>query len=350
MRQASKSAAVWFARRRAAPLGGQEQSDFEAWLTQDAEHAIAYADAERAWAVAEAVRDDPRIRTRRETLSSGRPPRRLPAQALAAGLAIAVLGGGASMTVQHFIGPKSLANQAFRTEVGQRSTVTLPDGSLVTLNTDTVLRTRADGKRRLVYLDKGQAYFKVAKDRRHPFVVTAAGRTVTALGTAFDVRVNGRELTVVLVEGKVRVEGPPPAPPGASRRPQPSAPVAAPPGDVQATEMLAGSELVAPDNSEWRLAPADIVRETSWTRGQLVFDDEPLGAVVAELNRYTDRKMVIDDPMLAARPISGAFKPGDVQGFARSLQTYRYAYVAAEDGQTLHFAPMKPVEKKSSRD
>src|SRR5690606_34195438 len=119
------------------------------------------------------------------------PPRRnFLRPALAAGLAIAILGGSGVLTVQNLLGPKPLATQAFRTELGQRSTVTLPDGSVVTLNTDTVVRTRADGERRLVYLDKGQAFFEVAKDPRRPFVVTAAGRTVTALGTAFDVRVD----------------------------------------------------------------------------------------------------------------------------------------------------------------
>jgi transmembrane sensor len=339
MSEPGKIASAWLARQLAAPLNEQDGRAFNAWLAEDVEHAIAFGAAERAWAVAAALRDDPRIQARRAALSRGASKWRLPGGAMAAGLAILVLAGGA-VTVERFVGPKPLASQAFRTDVGQRSIVTLADGSVVTLNTDTVLRTRSDGKRRLAYLDKGQAFFKVAHDRRHPFVVTAAGRTVTALGTAFDVRVQGRELTVVLVEGKVRVEGPPPAPPASARHSSP-APAAPPAGDMQATEMLAGSELVAPDNSEWRLVRADTVRATSWTRGQIIFDDEPLGAVVAELNRYSDQKMVIDDVALAARPISGAFKPGDVQGFARSLRSYRYAYVVSQDERTLHFAPMK---------
>ena len=326
MSDPARTAANWFARNRAADLGDAERHAFDAWLAEDVEHRIAYADAERGWEVAKAAFDDPRVR--RET-----PARARIRVAIAAGLALSLLGGGGLLAVQQFTGPKPLATQAFRTEVGQRSTVTLPDGSVVTLNTDTTVRTRADGERRLVYLDKGQAYFKVAKDRRHPFVVTAAGRTVTALGTAFDVRVEGRGLKVVLVEGKVRVEGPPAA-----------RPAAAEPGvrEVQATEMLAGSQLVAPDNSEWRLTSANTARETSWLSGQLIFDDEPLGRVVAELNRYSQKKMVIEDPALAARPISGAFKPGDVRGFARSLEAYRYAYVASEDAGTLHFEPLRP--------
>ena len=340
MSHPSKIAATWFAHQRAAPLGEQERQALESWLAEDVEHRIAYVDAERAWAVAEAVRDDPRLKARRDALAKETPARVLVGAALAAGLAVAVLGGGGLLAVQQLTGPKPLATQAFRTDVGQRSTITLPDGSVVTLNTNTVVRTRADGERRLVYLDKGQAYFRVAKDRRRPFVVTAAGRTVTALGTAFDVRVDGRELRIVLVEGKVRVEGPPPAGSETVRARSAAADAAPAVADVQATEMLAGSQLVAPDNSEWRLSRANTARETSWIVGQIIFDDQPLGTVVAELNRYSNLKMVIDDPALAAKPISGAFKPGDVHGFARSLRAYRYAYVAAEDGQTLHFAPI----------
>jgi len=345
MREPGKTAAAWFARRRAGPLEAPEQGAFAAWLSEDVEHGLAYGDAEHAWAVADAVCGDPRIQARRAALASQTPAWALRRAAMAAGLAVAVLAGGGTLVVQHAFGPKHLATQAFHTRVGQRSTVTLPDGSAVTLNTDTVIRTRSDGERRLVYLDKGQAFFKVAKDRRHPFVVTAAGRTVTALGTAFDVRLDGRKLTVVLVEGKVRVEGPPAAPTTVHRSGR-AAPGEGRSADVQATEMLAGSELVAPDTSEWRLTRADTVKETSWTRGQIIFDDQPLSAVVAELNRYTDQKMVIDDPGLASRPISGSFKPGDVRGFTRSLEAYRYAYVAAQDSRSIHFAPVQIADEK----
>ena len=328
MRAPEKTAAGWFARRRASAFDEAGQQAFDAWLAEDVEHRIAYAEAERAWEVAQAALDAPGAAALREAMKGKMPPRPRMRAAAAAGIALSLLGGGGLVAVQQLAGPRPLATQAFRTDVGQRSTVSLPDGSIVTLNTDTVVRTRADGERRLVYLDKGQAYFRVAKDRRHPFVVSAAGRTVTALGTAFDVRVDGRGLKVVLVEGKVRVEGPPPA----------AGPAAVSKGnEVQAAEMLAGSQLVAPDSSQWRLTSANTARETSWVRGQIIFDDEPLGTVIAELNRYSDQKMVIDDPALKARPISGAFKPGDVRGFARSLEAYRYAYVASENASAVHF-------------
>ncbi len=331
MSAARDMAATWFARRRGGPLKEAEQQAFDAWLSEDVEHRIAYAGAERAWVVAQAVRADPRVQARRQALGKATSRRFVLGRALAAGLAAAVVLSGGALTVQHLTGPRPLVTQAFRTDVGQRSTVTLPDGSVVTLNTDTVVRTRADGERRLVYLEKGQAYFRVAKDRRHPFVVSAAGRTVTALGTAFDVRVDAGALKVVLVEGKVRVESPPLVQPAGGEAAK----------DIQATEMVAGSQLVAPDDAEWRLSRANTVRETSWIHGQIIFDDEPLGDVVAELNRYTEQKMVLTDADLAAKSISGAFKPGDMRGFARSLEAYRLASVEMGDHGEMRLAPFR---------
>jgi len=321
-------AAGWFARRRSGAFSGRDQAELDAWLDADAEHAEAYAAVERAWGGAGAVRADPRVMARRQALLKARGRRAFTIRALAASLAVAVLGGGVA-GIQVLTGPKPLATQAFRTAVGQRATVTLPDGSVVTLNTDTVVRTRADHDRRLVYLEKGQAFFKVAHDRHHPFVVAAAGRTVTALGTAFDVRVDHGALRVVLVEGKVRVETPAASAAPAVQKAAPQSPATrAQPG--QATEMVAGSELVAPDDADWRLTRADVVRETSWTRGQIIFDNQPLGAVVDELNRYSDQKMVVSGAKLAAQPISGTFKPGDLHGFAVALENYHLARVETE--------------------
>jgi transmembrane sensor len=321
-------AADWFARRRSGAFTGADQAELDDWLDADPDHADAYAAVERAWSGAAAVRADPRVMARRQALLKARGRRAFAMRALAASLMVAVLGGGVA-GVQVLTGPKPLATQAFRTAVGQRATVTLPDGSVVTLNTDTVVRTRADHDRRLVYLDKGQAFFKVAHDKRHPFVVAAAGRTVTALGTAFDVRVDHGALRVVLVEGKVRVETPVAAAAPAAKG-APAAPSAARPASGQATEMVAGSELVAPDDADWRLIRTDAVRETSWTRGQIIFDNKPLGAVVEELNRYSDQKMVVSGSKLAAQPISGTFKPGDLHGFAVALENYHLARVETE--------------------
>lgn len=319
----------WRLRQEEGDLSPAEQGQFDAWLARSQMHREAYDGLEKFWAVTGALDRDSRYDAvlRRTEASVGR--ERLTRRALAAGLAAAVVGlGGLGAYVQ--MAPKALADQAFSTDVGQRATVTLPDGSRLTLNTDTVVRTRADDDRRLVYLDKGQAFFRVAHDRRHPFVVSAAGRTVTALGTAFDVRVDHGELKVVLVEGKVRVEA---AKPPAATRPAASAVVATKP---MATDMSAGSQLVARDDTEWRLTPTDVERETSWLEGQLVFADAPLSEVVAEMNRYSTRKVEITDPALGARRVGGNFAPGDVRGFARILEAAGVATVREQpDGRIM---------------
>ena len=322
-------AAAWFARQRAGDMTAAEAGALEAWLAADPAHRAALDALDRAWQRAELARHDPEILAWRERARL-RPawPRRLALRAVAASLAVAVLGGGSLWGLGAaglLPGHGRFSNQEFQTDLGQRATFTLPDGSKVTLNTDTRLRTRAVQGRRLVYLDRGQAFFRVAKDPSRPFVVQAAGRTITAIGTAFDVRVDRRQFEVTLVEGKVRVEAPapPPAPAteGAKAAPKPAVVV------LQATEMAAGSQLLAADDRGWSVRQADTAKETSWLAGRLMFENEPLGAVAEEFGRYSDQKIVFADPSLAGMPISGTFRSGDVETFVRALEKYQLARV-----------------------
>ncbi len=296
----SDAAVHWVMRSRSGDLTSAEAAGMEAWLDADPANRAAFDALDATWQGIEPIRDDPRIAALRARVRAR--PRPWPAWAAAACLAVAVVGGGGYW---FWPGDGSLSTQAFRTGVGEKATVTLPDGSVVVLSTDTVVRTRKAEGRRLVYLDRGQAFFEVAKDARRPFIVHAAGRTVTALGTAFEVRVDSG-FKVTLVEGKVRVE-----------TASPAAPVPAP---VQETVMAPGTQLVAAGDS-WNVSRTDVQDATSWVRGQLVFVDEPLSGVAAEMNRFSERKIVVD---AAAAPIliSGAFKPGDVGAFVAAVEDY----------------------------
>jgi transmembrane sensor len=330
------AAMEWFLRRDMALLSKADAAAFEAWLAEAPEHEETYAAVETLWAATAQLESHPRFEEKRRAVLGSVDRGRLTRRAMAAGFAVAV--GLAGTGLYSLSGPKPLATQSFRTAVGQQATVTLPDGSVLTLNTDTTVRTRADRDRRLVYLDKGQAFFRVAKDRRHPFVVAAAGRTVTAIGTAFDVRVDRGALKVVLVEGKVRVESAKPAPTavkGVSERPQDETP------GSQATEMSAGSQLVASADTGWRLTRTNVTRETSWLHGQIVFDDEALGDIAAELNRYSTRKIVIADAALAQKRLSGIYTPGDVHGFSRALKATGLAEVEEESDGEVRIVALK---------
>jgi len=312
-------ATAWFARRRSGAMTQEEARGLADWLDADLRHRLAFEAVEALWGGFDHTRDAP------EVLAMRASARKRPApsywRAAAALVAAVALGAGVwGVNESGVFHPHDLPDQTFRTDIGQRSTVTLPDGSVVTLNTNSVLRTKSDGERRLLYLDRGQAFFKVAHDRAHPFVVYAAGRSVTAVGTAFDVRVDKGKFEVTLVEGKVRVETPlPPAKAAAVLK-------AAPP--VETTEMVAGSQFTATDEGRWSVARADTATETSWMTGWLKFDNRPLSEVVAELARYSDEKIVLDDPELAAMPISGRFKAGDLDGFLKAVKIYDIAPIA----------------------
>lgn len=310
-------------------LAQPEREAFAEWLSRSQRHRDAYDELEPFWNAIDALDRHPQYRAILRRTEAALDRRRFMRRASAAAVAMALVGAGWLGVYLQL--PKTLADQTFRTAVGQRASVTLPDGSLVTLNTDTTVRTRADGDRRLVYLDKGQAYFEVAKNSRHPFVVTAAGRTVTALGTAFDMRIDGGELKVVLVEGKVRVEGAkPPAAEGASALQRSK------PAQAMSTDMSEGSQLVTHADTEWRITLTDTERETSWLQGQLVFESVPLSEVVEEMNRYSPRKITIADPALARRRVGGRFTPGDVHGFAMILQAANIATLREQpDGKII---------------
>jgi len=316
-------AAAWFARRRIGGLDEGARQELDLWLAEDPSHQEAYEALERAWFGVESLRGDPRVLALREEALRRNPRwrRLLTPLAIAASLLIAVPGGAWLAYSAGLIPSHEFQTRSFHTGLGERSTITLPDGSKVTLNTDSVVRTEAIKGRRQVYLDKGQAFFQVAHDAGRPFVVNAAGRTVTAVGTAFDVRVDQGRFEVTLVEGKVRVEAP--VPEAASVAARPSEKAGSP--KLQSTEMVAGTQLLATSEASWKLQPTDTRRETSWTSGQLIFLRRPLGEVAAELNRYSTDRIVIPDPQLAALPITGTFRPGDNEGFAAAVVAYGMA-------------------------
>jgi len=331
------AAARWFARKRSGMMTAQEAAALEVWLSRDPEHRAVFDQTEYWWGAASALRNDPNILALREDVAAKPRRRMFVGGAMAASLAVAMLGGWSAISSGLVPAPAFMeVQQTFRTGVGQTATVRLRDGSVVTLDTDTVLRARLTEDRRSIRLSRGQAFFKVAKDASRPFVVAAGDKLVTATGTAFTVRVEKEQVEVTLVEGRVRVEEAPrpvraPAPLTASR--------AAPP--VESTDMNPGSKLVAVEDKHWTLDRVDTSKATSWMEGQLIFEDRPLGEVVAELNRYSDRKIIIADAAVAGTPITGAFATGDVEGFVSAVRAYRLASVVSETRREVELAAVE---------
>ena len=335
-RTPEEAAAVWFGLKRSGEMTAAQGREFEVWA-QEPENRAAYDNLEHYWIIAAAVRNDPQVLAMRDEASlMRRPPRRRLwiGGALAASLAFAVVGGLSIRSPDSGAIAPNLSpvlaqfdfrqGQTFRTAVGQTTTILLPDGSTVTLDTDTVMRAKLSNEERRLELEKGRAFFRVAKDKNRPFIVLAAGRTITATGTAFDVRADPDNFEVTLVEGRVLVKNP-----VQHRIGRPA----------QVTEMTPGSQLVA-NAEQFTVAEADLSKKTSWLTGRLTFDNEPLSEVVAEMNRYSDKKIILAGPSVGAAPILGVFKAGDVDGFVRALEEYNLARVVSETDRGVMIAAL----------
>jgi transmembrane sensor len=237
----------------------------------------------------------------------------------------------------------------YRTAVGERLAVTLADGSQVTLDTDSELKVNFTKAERDVRLTRGQAFFEVAKDHVHPFVVEAQNRRFVAVGTAFDVRVDGEQVKVTMVEGTVRVERKAPGSDGTatgtSVAPASRAHLGAnaKPGVSAAlvTTITAGEQLVTDAARADHVRAADLERSTSWRRGQLVFDDTRLADAVAELNRYSEVKIELSDPALADLRLSGAFATGRPALFVEAITSYFPIEVTRTDDRTVILSAKK---------
>ncbi|HEX6860794.1 MAG TPA: FecR domain-containing protein [Caulobacteraceae bacterium] len=319
-----RDAADWFALKRSGAMTAAELVEFQAWLEASEDNRAAFAEAEESWAMAGLLREDPELMLLRAQARRSYPAFRRPLMALGGGVAAALIAAAVVTVPPKAPGHAVIASlnqeQTFKTGIGQRTTVTLADGSVVTLDTDTVLRTDDRGRERRMYLDKGRAFFRVAKDPTRPFVVTAAGRTVTALGTAFDVRVDGG-FEVTLVEGKVRVEQP-----GAILRPR------------QSADLKAGYRIEAVSERQWAVEPANPARDVGWVQGRLTFVDQPLAEVAAEMNRYSEKKIVLEDEAVGRQTVVAVLKPGDLDAFIKMVRGYDLAQVT-ETETTVELTP-----------
>jgi transmembrane sensor len=282
----------WVVRADQGELTGADRTELDAWLAGDPRRLGAYARAEAAWVMldrAKALGGAPMV----EPSSSGRG--RLGRRGLLAGL-----GAAAAACAAIVIAPRLLSAR-YGTAVGEIRRVPLSDGSMAAINTDTVLDVNMRPRLRQVKLDKGEAWFQVAKDAQRPFVVESGPVRVRAVGTAFSVRRREGGCEVLVTEGVVEAW---------------SQDVGAAPRRVRAGERIFVSDEVGPATPA--AAPIDITRNLAWREGQIVLDGEAFSTAAAEFNRYNDRKIVIADGAMADEKLVGWFRTNEPESFARA--------------------------------
>lgn len=314
-----EEASAWVVRLNGDPLAEDEKARLKAWLDADPLHREALHKLAHVW-------NDMACMTVLAELFPLEPEpgaKGLPRQGMWSrttfGAAVATLAAVALTLslVTGIISPwpeTQPVELVYQTATGQQSEVLLKDGSTLTLNTGSEARVRFDGSERGVYLTRGEAHFEVAKNPELPFVVHAGSGSVRAIGTAFNVRLTGERVGVLVEEGTVEVVADTHDSTGDA-----SSPNATGKSSVRLTESGTASYTTTIGKTTY-LPREELEQQLAWRKGKWMFEGETLAEVIAEVSRYTDKEIEIIDPAIASLRIGGYFDIGEIDGLMNVLQ------------------------------
>jgi transmembrane sensor len=299
---------------------------------------------------------------------------------------LAVAASACALTIAGAVWWQSARNPLYATDIGERRSITLADGSTVDLNARSRIRVEFSGAERRVELLDGQALFQVAKDKNRPFIVRSGDASIRAVGTQFDVYRKADGTTVTVLEGRVAVYSTAHVAPTASgslgpAAPQDADPQHAPPNDSPlahsapdrsaqarslsghpasgsapplATEpsglvdpsgsaaiFLSAGEQITVTPAKMLPAPAraDIAVTTAWMERRLIFEGSKLSDVVQEFNRYNRRQLVVEGAQLSDFHVSGVYSSTDPASLIRFLREQPGVKVTEDNNEVRISAP-----------
>ncbi len=299
-----RKAAEWLVRADAEDFSEEDKASLEAWLSEDPRHFGAYIRLRAALSQVQRLGKEAQARNlvsqpSEQPAAKLEPTRRriLLIGSIAASLMLLVLGGTVWSLTSFAVG--------YTTAVGETKAVTLPDGSVLTLNTDSKADVHFTFLKRDIALDHGEALFDVAKNKARPFLVHAGHNNVRAVGTSFSVTaLKDRPFQVLVREGTVELRTD---------------------GKAQSVSLPAGWRAIARSSGEFALdaVPGDqIARDLAWQKGYIFFKRQELASAVQEFARYSRVRIVVEDPVAAHRTITGMYMATDPTGFARAVSTF----------------------------
>jgi transmembrane sensor len=379
-RQILEEASEWFVDFRVGDVDGPARARFDEWLRRSPEHIRAYMDIARTYVELPSITDSGKLDVAALIAfahsdgnvvplhpgsapqapaasrgpvppggpNAGRPSRsrvwRRPILVAASVAFVLAIAGTLWWQTQRY--------PLFTTDIGERRSITLADGSTVDLNARSRLRIEFSSTERRVELLGGQALFQVAKDKHRPFIVASGEATVRAVGTEFDVYRKDSGTTVTVLEGRVAVytsgahagsagsieatTPPASAGQGASTQSATSAhaghttagavpdvsPLPAGLADPSSTGALflsAGEQVTVTPAAMIESHHADLTVATAWTQRKLIFDGSKLSDVVEEFNRYNRRQLILEGNALSDFHVSGVYSSTDPASLLRFL-------------------------------
>jgi len=315
------AAADWFVRLQSTEVSLEETLAWQAWLQEDPANAAAFARIEE---ISQALRDVPApaavpvallehdcydasipIGDWKPRLGDSKPRRaqRWPWATLSVAACFALFA------FVFAVWKMPAESNAFETEIGENRSVTLGDGSIISLGGDTRIEIALSENVRAIELIKGEALFKVAKDSARPFKVRAGDATIIAVGTEFNVERDSDRAVVSVTEGRVVVK-----------------PV------VGLLPLLHGFKpklrSVHVDAGEQTTAGSAGIEEptkmedpaTGWQIGHLAFRLQPLRYVLEDVNRYAHKPIVLESEGMGSLVITGTVERENIGGWVKSLE------------------------------
>jgi transmembrane sensor len=295
----------WFVLLQSGQATPIDRLEFQQWISADAGRRREFEKCSRLWGELDSARPLLREELARAALdwecAAERPDSRalwswspVRFSSVLASLLVAVIAVGWWLTT-------GFETEEYRTAKGERRTVILSDGSMVTMNTETVMAAEFSFFKRAVVLREGEALFAVSHEGRRPFEVKAGSRVVRDVGTQFVVRRQNERVIVTVVEGAVEVQRSDPA---ASWQ------------LIMAGEQISYGAIGALSS----VSRVSLTATTAWLEGKVMFEDRPLVEVIQEVGRYQTGEIRILDPRIGALKVSGVFGTNDRIGFLKALE------------------------------
>lgn len=295
-----------------------EDRELERWLAADPLHPQALDEVVQSWQAVDAAAGHPEIEAMRQMALGHAGGRRSATpdwwsrrwKQFAASIALLFAVGGIPLWY-------GMAPTTYATTIGERRVVTLDDGSRLSLDAETTVKTSYDKGRRMFWLEKGRAKFSAARDVLRPLTVTAGDKTIVANDTEFSVERIASQVRIILYKGDMAL---------LERRETCACDVqiklrdahAAAGSLAPANEVILTNGLPA-EGRNFVVASVNAERSLSWEAGMLSFKDEPLGQVVYRFNRYARKPLVVSDTDTAQLRISGTFDATDTNGLIEGL-------------------------------
>lgn len=313
----AKRAASYALRQRMPDWRPDDQSELDEWLAQSYLHQAAYLRCAGGVARFQSLAA---FRDVGAAESLGTRLRRRAWVPFLAAASIVLIAMLAFPTIREWLQP---ADRTFATNVGGRATLKFSDGTEIELNTDTALRYRMTTQERSVWLEKGEAYFRVAHNAANPFNVIVEGHRVTDLGTEFLVRDDAGGVDVALLKGRAKLT---------TDRSGSSVAMLTPGDEAVATSV---------STTITKRSMTVLNDELAWQRGVLIFRNAKLGDAVREINRYCETKLVITDPEVANLKVSAEIKSDNSDDFLQLVKDVLNLRIRREGNEVLIFRKFK---------